>query len=440
MPETAHERSLPTVIEAFDTFEPYARTDHFPYSPRLFQLRTDEQGKILPTTRQHEGLYLSIPSPHYLEASLVFANPALRETPRQGARYLGELGMPLLASTCVQYANSVEELSHITDKLVEWSKTHPISPWVGRTYLLAFRNALCASMTFSDYTDPTAAAPFVEVLAGIDWNHPQRHRIESAIRTLLAKLLHYDATAAKSAYGHMRIPANHRPIAIRTISTLDRAGVLQPEFWSKDAITGGLAITEPRLLPLLRDKLESPAGPETVAALSKVKEYGVADYIARLLEHYSQDPLRHTTNAALLRRRLRPDGRPEGTVDLGKLISFANELVERFNGGLTELEQLAPLPADESLVSDALVRLLFFTRGTGVGLEVSTSQYEVDMMHADVVALIRERGKSRRRDRALAQVALQSSGLEGHQLVTAQSLIARGMPATEAIALVSSQS
>lgn len=216
-------------------------------------------------------------------------------------------------------------------------------------------------------------------------------RIRVATTNVLGKLL---IKAKTGSYGDRVVSALDDEQVVTAIEDVDTVLPLDESFWFDFGVQAGGGIHRPAFLPLLHQKLANAEqlrkrrGQYDVQLLSRA-------YITQVLHAHRDNNDRHGPNVTKLLETVRPQRGSHRAVDLSSLVGVSNHIARSMNQRLApedrdEQMQAALRPADLAHVSDAFLRVLQITRRHDIPPRLQARQFEEDVYHAEVVALLRE--------------------------------------------------
>ncbi len=357
-----------------------------------------------------------------------------RKPPDYSSTYT-EANIPNLAKVFGPLAANESEFNHVVDRLAEWLRAgdYPESS----IYLLlshAVYNIVAKSLLIPGYA-PNHLAVLPQAASDPDL----RSKISASMRRGLGKAL--IGTRCGDLPGKRTQQLDGQVIA-DFVDAFDEAGMLDDAFWIDFGIKAGGAARNPQFLSTLHAKLSGPDG-ERMLRERQIMGGGeraqplVRSYITAILAHYERDPLRHTPNAATLLRSLKSGEGKQSLVDLNRLVNVSNSIARELNrdrgsqrAGEDYLAELRP--GDMLSVSDALLRVLYATRINTLPPEMLVDQFDQDVRHAEIVALVIE-GARYREARLLGHTALAFPGLSNLQRKRLRELFGANKPLKDAL-------
>lgn len=217
------------------------------------------------------------------------------------------------------------------------------------------------------------------------------HKVPYYVTQSLGKIL---IKAQVGGFEAKEIAALDDEFVAQTIGAVSNANTLEDRFWLDFGVRASGGIVRPAFLPLLHEKLSDQAMVQQLRGAKDLQLLSRA-YITDVLKAHSKNPDRHTANSQKIIKAVRPTRSSQTAVDLRNVINVANTIGRQLSSRLDAEQQdqdiaIALRPADMMHVSDAFMRLLHVTRRNDLPPSMQVQQFEEDMYHAELVALLRE--------------------------------------------------
>lgn len=296
--------------------------------------------------------------------------------------------IPGLAVQFARRASNESELRLVSDKLADWfQRTEEGATDASRGQLFfAIHNIVAKSTAYADFTHLNEVVNDLQRASETPLGQQMPYWVSMA---LVKTLIRHDNPNMFTATDLRDIHDSH---VARAITAYDEAGLLYDEFWLDAGMRAGAAVINPDFLRLLHDKL---SGEDSQKLFESVKDRrALAEtYITSVLKQYKTDPTRHGGNIEKLLRDMQPLAGSFRNVDLYRMTSLSNRLAPRissmYESGTLESEVLATLDAEDiTYASDAFLRLLLLTHQRETDATLRATQFEQDILHAEIVALL----------------------------------------------------
>ena len=300
----------------------------------------------------------------------------------ESLEYYSGLHLPRLVALFARRFAAPEDLS---------AGAATLSAWLGERSCLSasektsVEHAVANSIVKWLQVGPDPVNPLLE-----QWAEVNEPRLRSATSRTLGKLL---IKGSISSYGNRPISLDDTRI-VNAITAADGLAMLEDGFWVDFGVRAAGGICRPAFLPPLVEKLTEHAEETGMQGRYDMQLLSRA-YMTAVLQAHQKNPDRHSANTTRILETTRPKKGTQRAIDLGALVNVSNVVAKQMTQRMPQeqkdeamLEALRP--ADMMHISDAFLRVLHVTRRSDMPARMQAKQFEEDVYHAEVVALLRE--------------------------------------------------